>query len=227
MSDLRGPFGRLLRHHRVRANLTHEALAARSGLSVDAISMLERGTRQSPRQSTVLALAQALRLPTAAREVFLAAAESPTVPSPPAPRPAPPTYPPTVADDWTEAHAALAAGLPKAAAAIALRAVQGVCVEKKAARGRRLYDQIEELGRAQVFHPALVDWALQIRLLETMVSRPDEDGLDAVTQEDAVGVIAFLDELLRFTYELPDRLAKLRAETSPRPGKELKQPGTA
>ena len=216
MSDEGGSFGSLLRHHRVRASLTHEALAARSGLSVDAISMLERGMRHSPRPSTALALAQALRLPAAAREVFLAAAELATVLSRPAFRPAPPSYPPTVADDWTEAHAALAAGLPKAAAAVALRAIQGVCLDKKATRGRRLYDQIEELGRAQVIHPALVDWALQIRFFETVVSRPDQDGLDAVPQEDAVGIVTFLDELLHLTYELPDRLAELRAGTTPR-----------
>ena len=216
MSDLGGSFGRLLRHHRLGANLTHEALAARSGLSVDAISMLERGMRHSPRRSTVLALVQALRLPTAAREVFLAAAEPPSVPSRPPSRPAPPSYPPTVADDWTEAHAALGAGLPKAAAAMALRAIRGVCVDKKAKRDRRLYDQIEELGRAQVFHPGLVDWALQIHLVGAMVAHPDEDGLDSVKEEDAVGLVAFLDELLRLTYELPDRLARLKAGTTPR-----------
>lgn len=74
MSEGDGTFGSLVRRHRLRANLTHEALAARSSLSVDTISMLERGVRHMPRRSTVVALAQALRLPPEVREVFLAAA---------------------------------------------------------------------------------------------------------------------------------------------------------
>src|SRR5262249_44535108 len=139
--------------------------------------MLERGMRHSPRGSTVLALVQALRLPTAAREVFLAAAEPPSAPLRPPSPPAPPSYPPTVADDWTEAHAALGAGLPKAAAARARRAIRGVWVDKKAKRVTRFYDKIEELGRAQVFHPGLVDWALQIRLVGAMVAIPTTTAL--------------------------------------------------
>jgi hypothetical protein len=35
--------------------------------------------------------------------------------------------------------------------------------------------------------------------------------LDSVTRQDAAAVIAFLDELLRFTYEVPDRLGRRRA----------------
>ena len=49
-----------------------------------------------------------------------------------------------------------------------------------------------------------------------MLGHPHEDGLDSVKEEDAVGLVAFLDELLRFTYELPDRLATLKAGTTPR-----------
>ena len=99
---------------------------------------------------------------------------------------------------------------------MALRAIRGVCVDKKAKPDTRLYDQIEELGRAQVFHPGLVDWAIQIHLVGAMVAHPDEDGLDSVKEDDAVGLVAFLDELLRLTYELPDRLARLKAGTTPR-----------
>jgi tetratricopeptide (TPR) repeat protein/transcriptional regulator with XRE-family HTH domain len=55
-------FGMLLRELREEANLTQEALAARSGLSANAISMLERGVRRSPRRSTVDLLSRALRL---------------------------------------------------------------------------------------------------------------------------------------------------------------------
>src|SRR5215472_19209847 len=57
-----GRFGTLLRGHRVAANLTQEELAERSGVSVEAIGALERGSRRSPRPSTVEFLVAALKL---------------------------------------------------------------------------------------------------------------------------------------------------------------------
>src|ERR1700730_14522402 len=68
------PFCALLRTHRGAANLTQEELAARAGLSTDAISMLERGGRRAPRSTTVECLAGALKLDPAQRRAFVAAA---------------------------------------------------------------------------------------------------------------------------------------------------------
>src|SRR5262245_61015232 len=67
-------FGDLLRQRRALAGLSQEALASRSGISKDAIGMLERGVRRRPRNSTVLRLAQALRLSPDERRALLAAA---------------------------------------------------------------------------------------------------------------------------------------------------------
>jgi predicted ATPase/transcriptional regulator with XRE-family HTH domain len=55
-------FGDLLRHHRYSANLTQEALAARAGLTPQAISLLERGERRRPHKYTVDKLAEVLGL---------------------------------------------------------------------------------------------------------------------------------------------------------------------
>src|SRR5215469_680044 len=68
------PFGRLLTDYRCAAGLTQEALAERAGLSTSAISLLERGARTSPRQSTLAVLAEALQLTPNERRVFVAAA---------------------------------------------------------------------------------------------------------------------------------------------------------
>jgi predicted ATPase len=58
-----GPtFGGLLRHHRDSASLTQEDLAARTGLTSQAISLLERGERRRPHKYTVVKLAEALGL---------------------------------------------------------------------------------------------------------------------------------------------------------------------
>ncbi|HEX6123634.1 MAG TPA: AAA family ATPase, partial [Ktedonobacterales bacterium] len=55
-------FGALLKRYRNAAGLTQEELAMRAGLSVEAISALERGTRQAPRKETIQLLIEALNL---------------------------------------------------------------------------------------------------------------------------------------------------------------------
>jgi transcriptional regulator with XRE-family HTH domain len=216
LADEDGGFASVLRRHRLRANLTHEALAARSGLSVDTISALERGVHLTPRRSTLVALAQAMRLPGPAREEFFAAAEPPPAVRPRRdPRTVPPSYPRAIAADWSEAHAALAAGLRRAATAMALRAIQGVCVEQGVTGDTSLLGRIAELGRAHAFHPTLIEWAKEIRLLGSAAVQGGVDGLDGVTPQDAATVVSFLDELLRLTYEVLERLGRLMSGTSP------------
>jgi|SRR5215469_846302 len=55
-------FAALLRHFRLAAGMSQEALAQRSGLSADAIAALERGRRTRPRAFTLGVLADALAL---------------------------------------------------------------------------------------------------------------------------------------------------------------------
>ncbi|MFC0623914.1 tetratricopeptide repeat protein [Kribbella deserti] len=64
------PFGQLLRRHRRALGITQEMLAARSGLSVEAIGALERGTRRAPYRETVEQLADALELADDVRAEF-------------------------------------------------------------------------------------------------------------------------------------------------------------
>src|SRR5204863_1600402 len=67
------PFADLLAEYRRAAGLTQEELAARAGVSSDAVSLLERGQRAAPRASTVALLARALGLMSAERDAFAAA----------------------------------------------------------------------------------------------------------------------------------------------------------
>jgi transcriptional regulator with XRE-family HTH domain len=74
-------FGELLRGYRGTRGLTQEELAERSGLSVYAISMLERGARTAPRSSTVESLARALELVASERDALVAAARGRPAPA--------------------------------------------------------------------------------------------------------------------------------------------------
>jgi predicted ATPase/Tfp pilus assembly protein PilF/DNA-binding XRE family transcriptional regulator len=82
--DRKGSFGDLLRHYRLQAGLTQEALAERAGLSARGLSDLERGARGAPRLSTLGLLVEALGLTGTDRARFEEAArgdESPAVPA--------------------------------------------------------------------------------------------------------------------------------------------------
>lgn len=66
----------VLRHHRQRRGMTQEALAERAGLSVNAVSALERGERRRPYPNTIEALATALALSHAERATLAALARA-------------------------------------------------------------------------------------------------------------------------------------------------------
>jgi predicted ATPase/transcriptional regulator with XRE-family HTH domain len=67
-------FGYLLKRYRTARRLTQEALAARSGLSVRAISDLERGINRKPHHDTLQLLVEALALAPADRHAMTATA---------------------------------------------------------------------------------------------------------------------------------------------------------
>ena len=72
-----GSFGAQLKAFRETAGFTQEELATIAGLSVHAVSALERGERRRPHPETVRALSAALDLTGAARDAFVAGARAP------------------------------------------------------------------------------------------------------------------------------------------------------
>src|SRR3954470_19114644 len=71
------PFGAQLKALRAAAGFTQEELATISGLSVHAVSALERGERRRPHVETVRALLAALDLTGPTRDALVASARSP------------------------------------------------------------------------------------------------------------------------------------------------------
>jgi predicted ATPase/transcriptional regulator with XRE-family HTH domain len=67
-------FGALLKHYRLAAGLSQEALAARASLSARTISDLERGVHATPHTDTLELLTGALSLPDQQRTLLLASA---------------------------------------------------------------------------------------------------------------------------------------------------------
>jgi len=72
-----GTFGAQLKALREAAGFTQEELATISGLSVHAVSALERGERRRPHLDTVRALSAALDLPGPTRDLLLGSARAP------------------------------------------------------------------------------------------------------------------------------------------------------
>jgi predicted ATPase/DNA-binding XRE family transcriptional regulator len=105
--------GRTLRGYREAAGLTQEALAARAGLTPEAISLLERGGRRRPHADTVRRIADALGLTPAQRAALRAAARPAGVPRTPAPlpRPGPGLFAPPTTLIGREHEVATVAGL--------------------------------------------------------------------------------------------------------------------
>ena len=75
-----GSFGAQLKALRETAGFTQEELATIAGLSVHAVSALERGERRRPHVETVRALSAALDLTGAARDALLGSARAPAQP---------------------------------------------------------------------------------------------------------------------------------------------------
>src|SRR5512143_241841 len=74
-----GAFGAQLKAFREAAGFTQEELATIAGLSVHAVSALERGERRRPHVETVRALSSALDLTGPTRDAFLGSARAPVV----------------------------------------------------------------------------------------------------------------------------------------------------
>src|SRR5436190_21495414 len=72
-----GSFGAHLKALRETAGFTQEELATIAGLSVHAVSALERGERRRPHVETVRALSAALDLTAATRDALFASARTP------------------------------------------------------------------------------------------------------------------------------------------------------
>ena len=120
-----------------------------------------------------------------------------------------PDVPEEVAADAREAHRCFSIQAYRAAVVMARRAMQSAAHEKGAPE-RTLVDQIDWLEERRLITPQMKDVAHTIRLTGNLGAHPDKDGLRDVGEPEARAVIEFLDDFLKYVYEIPARLERLK-----------------
>jgi hypothetical protein len=90
---------------------------------------------------------------------------------------------------------------------MARRALEAVAVDQGQTSGS-LYERLAALASAGILLPTLADWATEVRLIGNAGAHFDP--LETVTRHDAEQLLSFLQELLRYLYEMPAELARRR-----------------
>jgi hypothetical protein len=124
-----------------------------------------------------------------------------------------PDVPEEVAADAREAHRCLSVQAFRAAVVMARRAMQSAAYDKGAPEDN-LVAQIDWLEEQRVITPLMKEVAHTIRLAGNAGAHPDRDGLRDVGEAEARAVIDFLDDFLKYVYEIPARVAKLKPEAT-------------
>jgi hypothetical protein len=123
-----------------------------------------------------------------------------------------PDVPDDVAADAREAHRCFSVGAHRAAVVMARRAMQSAALEN-GAPDQPLVEQIDWLEGQRLITPQMREVAHAIRLAGNVGAHPDRDGLRDVGEPDAQAVIEFLDDFLKYVYEIPARLQRLTGST--------------
>jgi len=128
-----------------------------------------------------------------------------------------PTYPanmPTdVSQDAKDAHKCFAISAWRASAAMSRRAIQGACIDK-GAPDKKLVEQIDWLEEQRLITPQMKDIAHKIRLGGNAGAHPDKDGLKDVTEDDSRRLLEFLEDFVKYVYEIPGRLGTMDASST-------------
>ncbi|MDO9067535.1 MAG: DUF4145 domain-containing protein [Deltaproteobacteria bacterium] len=117
-----------------------------------------------------------------------------------------------IADAFAEAVRALTANCPRAALVMARRTLEAIAVDKGQATGS-LADRVRALSATGALHPTLAEWAMEVRLAGNLGAHFDL--MSTVSTDDAKAMLAFVRELMRFLYELPTQLARVRTQRQP------------
>lgn len=115
--------------------------------------------------------------------------------------------PTEIAEVFSEAIMAQFANCPRASAVMARRTLEAITVDKGESKGT-LAERLAQLGKAGILHPSLAEWAKEVRLIGNLGAHYDP--INSISEEDAIQLIGFVKELIKFLYELPAELERRR-----------------
>lgn len=118
--------------------------------------------------------------------------------------------------DFMEANLCFSVSAYRAAAVMARRALQSICLDKGAKEGDDLKKQIDWLFAQGVVTKDLKEWAHEVRLVGNDAAHPKKpEGNQPVSKEDAEDILQLLDQFCQVLYVAPaiaEERKKLRAE---------------
>lgn len=109
-----------------------------------------------------------------------------------------------IKDDFEEALLCHSVGAFRGAAALARRTVQVICLDKGAAKSKRLQEQIDELFTNGIITKDIQEWAHEVRFLGNDAAHPTRN---EVSEEDAKDILGLLESLCEVLYVTPARAA--------------------
>jgi len=118
-----------------------------------------------------------------------------------------PDVPPEIASAFAEAATALAANCPRASAVMARRTLEAITIDQGVTTGT-LYERLKTLASSGTLLATLADWSKEVRLIGNVGAHFDP--IVTVSLDDARHLVAFVQELLRYLYELPAELNQRR-----------------
>ncbi len=110
--------------------------------------------------------------------------------------------PPTIAADFSEALRCLWVKAYKATVAMSRRSVEASCNDLGAA-GRNLKERIDDLATKGRITEPLKEMAHRVRLTANRELHGKQDDLDAFSETDAIGIVAFVREYFHHVYVMP------------------------
>lgn len=124
-------------------------------------------------------------------------------------------WPKDVQRFWPQAHDNLRTENWDSAAVMARSALQAA-MRDKAAKGKNLKEEIEDLAVKGILHPLMKDWSHEVRELANESAHPGPSSTETNPQ-DARDVVRFLDFLLNYLYDLPRQIEDYRTRRTSKP----------
>jgi len=122
--------------------------------------------------------------------------------------------PQKIRKDFAEARRCWFTDANRGVVVMCRRAMQQIAIDKGAS-GNRLIDQIDDLHRSGLITKSLHDAAHEIRHFGNFGAHPRDDGLDAISSEDANVILKLTNQFLMDLYVRPFETAQLTSKRKP------------